>query len=45
VSAPARVDVGTYAKYNSGSIEGAWLDLKGYISMHPIPVTHDLMEM
>lgn len=25
-----RVYVGTYAKYNSGSIEGAWLDLEDY---------------
>lgn len=26
----ARVYVGTYAKYNSGSIAGAWLDLEKY---------------
>jgi antirestriction protein len=26
----ARVYVGTYAKYNSGSIAGAWLDLEDY---------------
>lgn len=26
----ARVYVGTYAKYNSGSIEGDWLDLEDY---------------
>lgn len=25
-----RVYVGTYAKYNNGSIEGAWLDLENY---------------
>lgn len=25
-----RIYVGTYAKYNSGSIEGAWLDLEDY---------------
>jgi antirestriction protein len=25
-----RIYVGTYAKYNSGSIEGAWLDLTDY---------------
>ena len=25
-----RVYVGTYAKYNSGSIEGAWFDLEDY---------------
>lgn len=27
---PSRVYVGTYAKYNSGSIAGAWLDLEDY---------------
>lgn len=27
----ARVYVGTYAKYNNGSIKGAWLDLDDYI--------------
>lgn len=26
----ARVYVGTYAKYNNGSIKGAWLDLEDY---------------
>jgi antirestriction protein len=26
----ARIYVGTYAKYNSGSIAGAWLDLEDY---------------
>lgn len=26
----ARVYVGTYAKYNNGSIDGAWLDLEEY---------------
>jgi len=26
----ARIYVGTYAKYNSGSIEGKWLDLSDY---------------
>lgn len=26
----ARIYVGTYAKYNSGSIKGAWLDLEDY---------------
>jgi antirestriction protein len=26
----ARIYVGTYAKYNSGSIQGAWLDLEDY---------------
>jgi antirestriction protein len=26
----ARVYVGTYAKYNAGSIQGAWLDLEDY---------------
>ena len=26
----ARLYVGTYAKYNSGSIKGAWLDLENY---------------
>ena len=26
----ARVYVGTYAKYNSGSIQGAWLDLENF---------------
>lgn len=26
----ARIYVGTYAKYNSGSIKGAWLDLENY---------------
>ena len=25
-----RIYIGTYAKYNSGSIEGAWLDLEDY---------------
>lgn len=28
--ASARLYVGTYAKYNSGSIKGAWLDLENY---------------
>lgn len=28
MSPPARVCVGTYAEYNYGSIEGAWLDLE-----------------
>ena len=28
----AQVYVGTYAKYNSGSIEGAWLDCEDYSS-------------
>jgi antirestriction protein len=27
----ARVYVGTYAKYNNGSIKGAWLDLEDYV--------------
>ena len=27
---PIQVYVGTYAKYNSGSIEGAWLDAEDY---------------
>lgn len=27
-----RIYVGTYAKYNNGSIEGAWLDLEDYAS-------------
>jgi antirestriction protein len=26
----ARIYVGTYAKYNSGSIKGAWIDLDGH---------------
>ena len=26
----ARIYVGTYAKYNAGSIKGAWLDLEDY---------------
>ncbi|MGY3615692.1 antirestriction protein ArdA [Bradyrhizobium sp. USDA 10063] len=26
----ARIYVGTYAKYNSGSLKGAWLDLEDY---------------
>lgn len=26
----ARIYVGTYAKYNAGSIKGAWLDLENY---------------
>jgi len=30
MSVPARIYVGTYAKYNNGSIEGAWLDLEDY---------------
>lgn len=25
-----RIYVGTYAKYSSGSIKGAWLDLEDY---------------
>ena len=29
---PIQVYVGTYAKYNSGSIEGAWLDCEDYSS-------------
>ena len=29
----ARVYVGTYAKYNSGSIQGAWVDLDDYTDM------------
>lgn len=32
MSNPARIYVGTYAKYNSGSIAGAWLDLEDYAS-------------
>lgn len=27
---PAKLYVGTYAKYNSGSIQGAWMDLEAY---------------
>jgi len=30
MSDPARIYVGTYHKYNSGSIKGAWLDLESY---------------
>lgn len=30
MSTPARIYVGTYAKYNDGSIEGAWLDLEDF---------------
>lgn len=41
MSVPAHFDVGTYAKYSDSSIEGAWLDLEGYIAMQPLPVTHD----
>jgi antirestriction protein len=26
----ARIYVGTYAKYNAGSIKGAWFDLEDY---------------
>lgn len=26
----SRIYVGTYAKYNSGSIQGAWLDLEDF---------------
>lgn len=29
-STAARIYVGTYAKYNAGSIKGAWLDLEDY---------------
>ena len=29
-STQARIYVGTYGKYNSGSIKGAWLDLEDY---------------
>lgn len=32
VSATPRVYVGTYAKYNNGSIKGEWLDLDDYAS-------------
>ena len=30
ISTTARLYVGTYAKYNNGSINGAWLDLEDY---------------
>jgi antirestriction protein len=30
MNAQSRIYVGTYAKYNSGSIKGAWLDLEDY---------------
>lgn len=38
-----RVYVGTYAKYNNGSIQGAWLDLEDYSSMDEFMVAcHEL---
>ncbi|MEQ3054471.1 antirestriction protein ArdA, partial [Bacteroides finegoldii] len=30
VLSEAKVYVGTYAKYNNGSLSGAWLDLSDY---------------
>ena len=30
ISSPSRIYVGTYAKYNNGSIAGAWLDMSNY---------------
>ena len=30
MTTPARIYVGTYAKYNNGSIDGVWLDLDDY---------------